>query len=341
MATTNCVATFGLVGPRAGINIGICVPETVTEPIPVVRNRANSTTTTMTITLSRCRSSWMCSKNVIRRSLGRSSSEATFATAVIAAKKARLIYFPQMRMSPTASEGVPVFRQRIRGVAIPSDFPVSELFFVGEGDRTNPLRALVCVALRDEEPHRSAMFDREGFPVPLVREENVGIVQDVEGMGCRIAVATSEGRETSGRPNLCSFGHFLDRDSDPLVVERGATGQAVERGHHFRGRKAEQLVVREAERLVHRAVHPEVPLLRVEPGDDAQVEPRPFPDLPLSRREMPLRSHRDETIEIPRYKSLCLTFEGVVAARLHDLSSADQSPHHREKTRRSNAPTKV
>src|SRR5881409_2579175 len=118
----------------------------------------------MTITLSRCRSSSMCSKNVIRRSLGRSSSEATFPTAVIAAKKARLIYFPQMRTSPTASEGVAVFRQRIRGVAVPSDFPVSELFFIGEGDRTNPLRALVRIALRHEEPHRSAVFDREGFP---------------------------------------------------------------------------------------------------------------------------------------------------------------------------------
>src|SRR2546426_4138857 len=300
MATTNCVATFGLVGPSAGISIGICVPETVTEPIPVVRNRANSTTTTMTITLSRCRSSSICSKNVIRRSLGRSSSEATSATAVIAAKKARLIYFPQMRMSLAPSEGVAVFRQRIRRVAVPSDFPVSELFFVGEGDRTNPLRALVCVALRDEEPHRSAGFDWKRFPVPLVREENVGIVQDVEGMGRRIAVATSEGRETSRRPNLCSFRHFFDRDSDPLVVERGPTGDAVERGHHCRGRKAEQLVVRKADRLVHRAVHPEVPLLRIEPRDDAQVEPRPFPDLPLSRRGVPPPTRRGQTHRIPR-----------------------------------------
>src|SRR2546422_3985396 len=341
MATTNCVATFGLVGPRAGISIGICVPDTFTEPIPVVRNRANSTTTTTTITLRRCRSSSMCSKNVIRRSLGRSSSEATCATAVIAAKRARLIYFPHMRMSKSPSEGVAVLGQRICGVAIPADLPVPELFLVREGDGAHPLRALVRIALRHEEAYGSAVFDREGFPVPLVREENVGIVKDVERMGCRIAVATSEGRETSGRPNLCSFGHFLDRDSDPLVVERGPTCDAVERGHHFGGRKAEQLVVREADRLVHRAVHPEVPLLRIEPRDDAQVEPRPFPDLPLSRREMPLRSHRDETIEIARYKSLCLTFEGVVSAPLHDLSSADGSPHHRAKTRRSSAPTKV
>src|SRR2546430_5320368 len=239
----------------------------------------------MTITLSRCRSSSMCSKNVIRRSLGRSSSEATFATAVIAAKKARLIYFPQMRMSPTASEGVAVFRQRIRGVAVPSDFPVSELFFVGEGDRTNPLRALVCVALRDEDPHRSAVFDWKRFPVPLVREENVGIVQDVEGMGRRIAVATSEGRETSRRPNLCSFRHFLDRDSDPLVVERGPTGDAVERGHHFRGRKAEQLAVREADRGVDRAAHPEVPLLRIEPRGEYPVETSTISDLSISQRD--------------------------------------------------------
>src|SRR5439155_16486082 len=127
---------------------------------------------------------------------------------------------------------------------------------------------------------------------------------------CRIAVATSEGRETSGRPNLCSFGHFLDRDSDPLVVERGPTGDAVERGHHFRGRKAEQLVVREADRLVHRAVHPEVPLLRIEPGDDAQVEPRPFPDLVFSRREMPPARHGDDSMEVPSYESLGVSLYG-------------------------------
>src|SRR2546427_12246233 len=209
MATTNCVATFGLVGPRAGISIGICVPETVTEPIPVVRNRANSTTITMTITLRRCRSSSICSKNVIRRSLGRSSSEATFATAVIAAKRARLMYFPQMHGSESPSEGVAVLGQRIRGVAVPADLPVSELFLVRERDGAHPLRTLVRIALRHEEPHRSAVFDRERFPVPLVREENVGIVQDVEGMGRRIAVATSAGRESSGRPNLSPFGAFL------------------------------------------------------------------------------------------------------------------------------------
>src|SRR2546426_5024945 len=198
------------------------------------------------------------------------------------------------------SEGVAVLRQRIRGVAVPTDLPVPELFLVRERDGAHPLRALVRIALRDEEPHRSAVFDRERFPVPLVREENVGIVQDIEGMGCRIAVATSEGRETSGRPNLRSFRHFLDRDSDPLVVERGPTGDAVERGHHFRGRKAEQLVVREADRLVHPAVYPEVPLLRIEPRDDAQVEPRPFPDLPLSRREEPPPSPRGEALATPR-----------------------------------------
>src|SRR5207249_6712489 len=129
----------------------------------------------------------------------------------------------------------------------------------------------------------------------------------------RIAVATSEGREANRRPNLCSFRHFLDRDSDPLVVERGPTGDAVERGHHFRGPKPEQLVVREADRLVHRAVYPELPLLRIEPRDDAQVEPRPVPDLPLSRPALPPRILPDEPIQIPRYNSLCLTLVVVVA----------------------------
>src|SRR5438445_776221 len=157
MATTNCVATFGLVGPRAGISIGICVPETVTEPIPVVRNSANRTTITMTITLRRCRSSSICSKNVIRRSLGRSASEATFATAVIAAKRARLMYFPQMQGCESPSEGVAVLGQRIRGVAVPADLPVPELFLVRERDGAHPLCTLVGVALRPEEPNRGTM----------------------------------------------------------------------------------------------------------------------------------------------------------------------------------------
>src|SRR5207245_11629116 len=37
----------------------------------------------------------------------------------------------------------------------------------------------------------------------------------------------------------------------------------------------------------------------------------PFPYLRLSWSETPLGSHSDESIEIPRYKSLCLTFEGL------------------------------
>src|SRR5206468_12608678 len=186
MATTNCVATFGLVGPRAGISIGICVPDTFTEPIPVVRNRANSTTTTTTITLRRCRSSSMCSKNVIRRSLGRSASEATFPTAVIAAKRARLIYFPHMRMSKSPSEGVAVLGQRICGVAVPADLPVPELFLVRDADGAHPLRALVRVALRHDEPDGSPVFDRRPLAVPLVGEEDVAIAEDVDRTGRRV-----------------------------------------------------------------------------------------------------------------------------------------------------------
>src|SRR6058998_1992917 len=321
MATTNCVATFGLVGPRAGISIGICVPDTFTEPIPVVRNRANSTTTTMTITLSRCRSSSMCSKNVIRRSLGRSSSEATFATAVIAAKRARLIYFPHMRMSKRPSEGVAVLGQRICGVAIPADLPVPELFLVREGDGAHPLCALVRVALRHEEPDGSPVFDRERLAVPLVREEDVGIVEDVERMGRRVPIAAAKGREAGGRADLRALRHLADRDSDPLVVEGRPARDAVERGYHSRGRQSEKLIVRETERFVDRAVHPQVPLLRIEPGDDAEVEPGPFPNLPLSGRETSLRRHPTETIEIPRYKSLCRCSEKIFGQPLHASSS--------------------
>src|SRR2546425_578384 len=167
------------------------------------------------------------------------------------------------------------------------------------------------------------------------------MVQDVERVGSRVAVAASERREASRRANLGPLRHFLDRDSDPLVVERRPTGHAMEGGHHFRRRKTKELVVRKAGRLPDRAIHAEVPLLRVEPRNDAEVEPRPFPDLPLSGRETLLRSHRDETIEIPRYKSLCLTFEASVAARLDAASVADDGPCYREKTHRASAPTKV
>src|SRR6267378_462543 len=91
IAMKNCVAMFGLVGPSAGKSIGTAVEPTVTAPIDVVRLRTKRMmTTTMTIR-KRWRSSSRCSKNVIRRSLGRISSEATSATGVIVAKWARLI----------------------------------------------------------------------------------------------------------------------------------------------------------------------------------------------------------------------------------------------------------
>ncbi len=222
-----------------------------------------------------------------------------------------------------------------------ADFPVSELLFVGECDRTYPLRALVCIPLWNEEAHRSAMFDRERFAVPLVREEDVGVVQDIQRVRGRVPVPASEGRESSRRPDLRALGHFLDRDPDPLVIERGPAGDAVERRHHFRGRKPQELVVGETHWFFDRTVHAEVPLLRVESRNDTEVEPRPFPDLPLSGRKTPLHGHRDETIEIPRYKSLCPRSLHVVTTRLRASSSADTRPRYREKNRGSCAPTKV
>src|SRR5437899_2907900 len=160
-------------------------------------------------------------------------------------------------------------------------------------------------------------------------------------MGRRVAIAAPEGREAGGRADLRALRHFADRDPDPLVVERGPARDAMERGNHFCGRKSQELVVREADGFVDRTVHAEVPLLRVEPGDDAQVEPRPFPNLPLPGREKPLRRHPNETIEIPRYKSLCQCSARIFLVRLHISSRRDASPRYREKTRGSCAPTKV
>src|SRR5712691_1189589 len=295
----------------------------------------------MTITLRRCRSSSRCSKNVIRCSLGRSSSEASFATAVIAAKRARLIYFPQMRTIEGPSEGVAVLGQRIRGVAVPADLPVPELFLVRERDGAHPLRTLVGVSLRHEEPDGSPVFDRERLAVPLVREQHVGIVEDVERMGRRIAVAAPEGREAGAWVDLRALRHLPDCDPDPFVVERGPARDAMERRNHLCGRQSKELVVREADRFVDRAVHAKIPLLWVETGDDAEVEPRPLPNLPLPGRETPLRRHPTETIEIPRYKSLCRCSSSIFGVRVHASSRRNTGPCYREKTRGSCAPTKV
>src|SRR3989442_7174209 len=98
-------------------------------------------------------------------------------------------------------------------------------------------------------------------------------------MGRRVAIAAPEGREAGGRADLRALRHFADRDPDPLVVERGPARDAMERGNHFCGRKSQELVVREADRLVDPAVHAEGPLLRLAPGDDAPVDTPPLPTL--------------------------------------------------------------
>src|SRR2546422_5150265 len=160
-------------------------------------------------------------------------------------------------------------------------------------------------------------------------------------MGRRVAVAAPERREAGGRADLRALRHFADRDPDPLVVERGPACDAMERRNRSCGRKSQELVVGEADWFVDRAVHAEVPLLRVETGDDAQVEPRPFPNLPLPGREMSLRRHPTGTIKIPRYKSLCRCSERIFGMRLHASSNRNASPRYREKTKRLCAPTKV
>src|SRR3989454_4468726 len=239
------------------------------------------------------------------------------------------------------SEGVAVLGHRIRGVAVPADLPVPELFLVRERDGAHPLCTLVRVALRHEEAHGSPVFDRGWVPVPLGGEEDVRVVEDIEGMGRRVPVAASERREARGRPDLRTFRDLLDGDPNPLVVEGGPAGDAMEGRNHFCGGKSQELVVREADWFVDRAVHAEVPLLRVEARDDTEVEPRPFPNLPLPGREMSLRRHPSETIKIPRYKSLCRCSERIFGMRLHASSNRNASPRYREKTKRLCAPTKV
>src|SRR2546426_2820132 len=215
------------------------------------------------------------------------------------------------------SEGVAVLGQRIRGVAVPADLPVPELFFVRERDGAHPLRALVRVSLRHEESHRPAVLDRQGFPVPLVCEEDVCIIQNIERVGRRVAIAAPERREAGRRANLRAFGDLLHRDPDPFVVESGPAGHAVKGRNHFDRRKSQELVVRETDRLLDRTVYTEVPLLCVKPPNDSQNEPGPFPNLSLSGRETPVHGHCPETIEIPRYKSLC------------KWCDQDYSPRHR------------
>src|SRR3989442_6582279 len=84
--------------------------------------------------------------------------------------------------SESPSEGIAVLGQRIRGVAVPADLPVPELFLVCERDGAHPLRTLVGVALRHEEPNWPPVFDRERLDVPLVREQDIPIVEDIERM---------------------------------------------------------------------------------------------------------------------------------------------------------------
>src|SRR5439155_26767893 len=67
--------------------------------------------------------------------------------ALVVAKWARLIGLSHMW---DESEGVAVLGQWVRRIAVPADLPISQLFFVGERDGSEPLLALVRVVLCQE-----------------------------------------------------------------------------------------------------------------------------------------------------------------------------------------------
>src|SRR5207245_9047186 len=97
---------------------------------------------------------------------------------------------------------------------------VAAFLFLDEGARADPLRSLVRVSLRDEEAHWASMFQRQRFPVPLIREQDAGLVQHVEGMRRGVAVPAPKRCESGRGSDLRALSQFADRDADPLVVER-------------------------------------------------------------------------------------------------------------------------
>src|SRR2546422_10217212 len=108
-------------------------------------------------------------------------------------------------------------------------------------------------------------------------------------MGRRVAIAAPEGREAGGRADLRALRHFADRDPDPLVAERGPARDAMERGNHFCGRKWQELVVREAERLADPAPQAEGPLPRTAPAAAGPAPPPPIAPRPPPRGAPALR----------------------------------------------------
>src|SRR3989475_8603428 len=210
---------FALFVPRAGTSIGTCIDPSRTEPIAVVRFSANRMRTTMTTILRRWRSSSICSKNVIRFSLARSES-AAFAAKSTRRKWARHMDFPKLRNGASASKRISVFGHRIRRVAVAADLPVAEFLFLGEGDRADPLRALVRVSLWDEEAHRASMFQRQRLPVPLIRQEDAGLVQHVQGM---------RRGGTVPAPKRCESGRGSDLRAPSQLADAEASQRAVGR----------------------------------------------------------------------------------------------------------------
>src|SRR3990172_5279459 len=260
----------------------------------------NATRNAMTTRFSRARSSSRCSKKVIRRSSGGSSSFKADATAARRGKRAYGLWtFP-----PGCSERIAVFRPWVRGIAVPADLPVAEFLRFRERDRADPLRDFPGVPLRDDQAQGASVLEGQRLPVPLVRQEDVVVIQDGGRVGRRVSVAATERRVATRRLDLGAIREFADRHADPLVLERRPARDAVKVRHDGHPREGEQLVVRQAQGPRDFAVHPQVPLLRIEARHDSEIEPGPLPDLALPGRKLPVRRHR-HLIGPPAYKWLC------------------------------------
>src|SRR5438093_1714256 len=193
------------------------------------------------------------------------------------------------------SKGVTILGPGVRRVAVSADFPVSGLVAADERDLAKPFRAFPSVPLRDDEPHRASVLEREWAAVVAVCQQHVSVEEDIEREVRRVPrVRAGEDHVLRFRPWADEVRDRPEADALPVVVEPRPRGHAVEVGGDLDLRQRHELVPRQLSGPLHGPIHRQRPRLRVEPRDDPKVEAGPPTGDMLPRGE-PRLLHRTTT----------------------------------------------
>src|SRR5215472_12617748 len=182
---------------------------------------------------------------------------------------------PLITQQPPHHSAIPLFLPRIAFVVIAADFPESRAILRQELDAVPPFGTLPELPVRNDDAHGPAMFAGQRFSFPAVRQQHVGLGEDVELHIGGVAVVGVENDVARFWLRPHELEDLPARHALPVIVVTAPGGDTVDVADEILLRQRHEFRQRPGERVLDEARHPETPVIRLHVRLDAKIEHRP------------------------------------------------------------------